>query len=110
MTDPRPTAKRHNPLKALVIAVTLIAAGISMIFLTRSEGTPQREKRETLVPVKVAAAVKKAVPVQLRAVGTVEAYARYPSNRGLTANWSGPFSRGQDVKKGICSSRSIRAL
>ncbi|MCK7469813.1 MAG: hypothetical protein MZU95_02675 [Desulfomicrobium escambiense] len=27
-----------------------------MVFLTRSEGTPQREKREPLVPVKVAAA------------------------------------------------------
>jgi len=101
MTDPRSPAKRHNPLKALVIAVTLIAAGICMIFLTRSEGTPQREKRETLVPVKVAVAVQKAVPVQLQAVGTVEAYASVSVKSRIDGELvKVHFREGQDVRKG----------
>jgi multidrug efflux system membrane fusion protein len=100
MADPRPTAMSRHPLKALLIAVTLIAGGVGMIFLTRSEGTPQREKREPLVPVKVAAAVQKAVPVQLQAVGTVEAYATVSIKSRVDGQLVGVhFREGQDVKK-----------
>jgi multidrug efflux system membrane fusion protein len=94
-------AKRRNPLKALMIAVVLVAGAVSMIFLTRSEGTPQREKREALVPVKVAVAVQKAVPVQLQAVGTVEAYATVSIKSRVDGQLVGVhFREGQDVKKG----------
>jgi multidrug efflux system membrane fusion protein len=94
-------AKSGNSLKALLIAAALVAGAVGMIFLTRSEGTPQREKREPLVPVKVAAAVKKAVPVQLQAVGTVEAYAAVSIKSRVDGQLVGVhFREGHDVKKG----------
>jgi len=101
MTDRGPIAKRRNPLKGLAIAVTLVAGAVSIIFLTRSEGTPQRERRDALVPVKVAAAVQKAVPVQLQAVGTVEAYATVSIKSRVDGELMAVhFREGQDVKKG----------
>jgi multidrug efflux system membrane fusion protein len=72
-----------------------------MVFMTRSEGTPQREKREALVPVKVAVAEQKAVPVQLQAVGTVEAFATVSIKSRLDGQLVGVhFREGQDIKKG----------
>jgi multidrug efflux system membrane fusion protein len=72
-----------------------------MVFLTRSEGTPQRERREPLVPVKVAVAAPKAVPVEIRAVGTVEAYATVSIKSRVDGQLVGVhFREGQDVKKG----------
>jgi multidrug efflux system membrane fusion protein len=72
-----------------------------MVFLTRSEGTPQREKREALVPVKVAAAQQRAVPVQVQAVGTVEAFATVSIKSRVDGQLVGVhFREGQDVKKG----------
>jgi multidrug efflux system membrane fusion protein len=69
--------------------------------MTRSEGPPQREKREALVPVKVAPALRKAVPVQLQAVGTVEAYATVSIKSRIDGQLvKVNFREGQDVKKG----------
>jgi membrane fusion protein, multidrug efflux system len=101
MTD-RPTgATRRHPMKVLALAVTVIAGALSLIFMTRSEGTPQREKREALVPVKVAVAEQKAVPVQLQAVGTVEAFATVSIKSRVDGQLVGVhFREGQDVKKG----------
>jgi multidrug efflux system membrane fusion protein len=85
----------------LAAAAALAGIALAMIFMTRSEGTPQREKREALVPVKVAAAVQKAVPVQLQAVGTVEAYATVSIKSRIDGQLVGVhFREGQDVKKG----------
>jgi multidrug efflux system membrane fusion protein len=96
-----PIAKKRNPLKALVIAAALVAAGLGMIFLTRSEGTSQREKPEPLISVAVAAAVQKTVPVQLQAVGTVEAYATVSIKSRIDGELvKVHFREGQDVKKG----------
>jgi multidrug efflux system membrane fusion protein len=101
MTDRRATDNRRNPLKALAIAATLMAGAFTLIFMTRSEGTPQREKREPLIPVKVAAAEQKAVPVQLQAVGTVEAYATVSIKSRVDGQLvKVHFREGQDVKKG----------
>ena len=72
-----------------------------MMFLSRSEGTPQREKKEPLVAVTVASAVQKTVPVQLQAVGTVEAYATvFVKSRIDGELMKVHFREGQDVKKG----------
>jgi multidrug efflux system membrane fusion protein len=101
MTDRPSAATRRNSLKGLAIAAILIASAITMVFMTRSEGTPQREKREALVPVKVAAAVQKAVPVQLQAVGAVEAYATVSIKSRVDGELIRVhFREGQDVKKG----------
>ncbi|MGE5256913.1 MAG: efflux RND transporter periplasmic adaptor subunit [Hyphomicrobiales bacterium] len=101
MIDHPPIAKKRNPLKALVVAAALVAAGLGMIFLTRSEGTSQREKPEPLISVAVAAAVQKTVPVQLQAVGTVEAYATVSIKSRIDGELlKVHFREGQDVKKG----------
>lgn len=101
MADQRPTSNKRKPLKALAIAVTLIAGALTMIFMTRSEGTPQLEKREALVPVKIAVAEQRTVPVQLQAVGTVEAYATVSVKSRIDGQLVGVhFREGQDVKKG----------
>ena len=101
MTERRSTAARHIPKKALALAATMVTIALAMVFMTRSEGTPQREKREALVPVKVAAAEQKAVPVQLQAVGTVEAYATVSIKSRIDGQLVGVhFREGQDVKKG----------
>jgi multidrug efflux system membrane fusion protein len=53
------------------------------------------------VPVTVAAAVKKTIPVQLKAIGTVEAYQTISVRTQITAEITGVhFKEGQDVKKG----------
>jgi multidrug efflux system membrane fusion protein len=101
MTEARPTAARHTPRKVLAVAVAMAAIALAMVFMTRSEGTPQREKRDALVPVKVAVAEQKAVPVQLQAVGTVEAYATVSIKSRLDGQLVGVhFREGQDVRKG----------
>ena len=101
MTSPSAADARRNPFKAILIAAALVAGALSMVFLTRSEGTPQRERREPLVPVKVAVAALKAVPVEIRAVGTVEAYATVSIKSRVDGQLVGVhFREGQDVKKG----------
>lgn len=101
MTERRPTSSRHLPHKAMALAATLVAVAVAMVFMTRSEGTPQREKREAHVPVKVAAAEQKAVPVQVQAVGTVEPFAAVSIKSRVDGELVGVhFREGQDVKKG----------
>jgi len=101
MTDRPTTSNQRNPLRTLALAVTLAAGAVTMIFMTRSEGTPQREKRESLVPVKVAVAERRDVPVQLQAVGTVEAYATVSIKSRVDGQLVGVhFREGQDIQKG----------
>ena len=101
MANDRPNRPRRNPLKALAIALTLVAGALVIILMTRTDGRPQREKRDPLVPVKVATAIQKAVPVQLQAVGTVEAYATVSIKSRVDGQLMGiHFREGQDVKKG----------
>jgi len=92
---------RRNPLKAIAIALTLGAGALVIILMTRTDGRPQREKRDPLVPVKMATAIQKAVPVQLQAVGTVEAYATVSIKSRVDGQLMGiHFREGQDVRKG----------
>jgi multidrug efflux system membrane fusion protein len=101
MADDRSNRPRRNPLKALAIGLSLVAAALSILLMTRTDGRPQREKRDPLVPVKVATAVQKEVPVQLQAVGTVEAYATVSIKSRVDGQLMGiHFREGQDVKKG----------
>jgi len=101
MANRQAAANQRHPLKILAIAATLMAGAFTLIFMTRSEGTPQREKREPLVPVKVAVAERRDVPVQLQAVGTVEAYATVSIKSRVDGQLVGVhFREGQDVKKG----------
>jgi multidrug efflux system membrane fusion protein len=101
MANDRPNRPRRNPLKALAIALTLVVGVLVIILMTRTDGRPQREKRDPLVPVKTATAIQKAVPVQLQAVGTVEAYATVSIKSRVDGQLMGiHFREGQDVRKG----------
>jgi multidrug efflux system membrane fusion protein len=76
---------------------------ISIIFLTCAACTAKKEKPRAKppVPVKVAQAVQKDVPVQLKAIGNIEAY----TNVAIKSQISGQiarlhFTEGSDVEKG----------
>ncbi len=101
MANTSDSTRKRKPLQTLAIALALIGAALAGLFLTRSEGIPQREKREPVVPVRVAVAAIKAVPVQLQAIGTVEAYATVSIKSRVDGQLVGVhFREGQDVKKG----------
>lgn len=101
MNERRSASDRRISKKVPAAIVALITISSAMVILTRSEGTPQREKRESLASIKVAVAERREVPVQLQAVGTVEAYA----NVSIKSRVDGQlvavhFREGEDVKKG----------
>lgn len=101
MHTSRSSRAGRNRLKIAAAGAALVGIALAMIFLTRSEGTPQRETREPLIAVTVASAVQRNVPVQLRAVGTVEAYASVSIKSRIDGQLvSVRFREGQDVKKG----------
>ena len=86
---------RHNaetgPWLALVV---LVLAGCG------SEGSRPGRAVEA-VPVRVATAVRKAMPLQLRAVGTVEAYATVSVTARVGGILTGVhFEQGRDVQAG----------
>jgi membrane fusion protein, multidrug efflux system len=83
------------------MAVALITFASVMVIMTRSEGTPQRQKSEAFASIKVAVAERKTVPVQLQAVGTVEAYATVSIKSRVDGQLMAVhFREGEDVKKG----------
>jgi multidrug efflux system membrane fusion protein len=101
MTEQRPAIAWRISKKVFAIAVALITFASLMVILTRSEGTPQRQKSEALASIKVAVAERKAVPVQLQAVGTVEAYATVSIKSRVDGQLMAVhFREGEDVKKG----------
>jgi len=101
MKDRGATVHQRTPLRTLALAVALAAGAVTMFFMTRGEGTPQREKREPLASIKMAPAELKEVPVQLQAVATVEAYATVSIKSRVDGQLVAVhFREGEDVKKG----------
>jgi multidrug efflux system membrane fusion protein len=73
----------------------------SLLFIQACSASKEKPKPKPPVPVEVAVAVQKTVPVQLRVIGSVEAY----NTVSVKAQVSGMldkvlFHEGQDVKKG----------
>jgi len=104
MPDPDPvTAANRRFLIAGAVAVALVAGGIAAYFSTDSgakEG-PKGGKGSPAVPVTVAPVTQETVPIELRAIGNVEAY----STVALKARVDGQivevnFREGQPVRKG----------
>lgn len=61
------------------------------------------QRRQRVVPVRVATAVEKDVPIQLRAIGTVAAYASVSIKSRIDGQVSDVhFREGQEVRKGDC--------
>jgi membrane fusion protein, multidrug efflux system len=85
------------------LAVNVVLLGL---LLGCSPGESAKTKAEDLrrkiaVPVTVSTAVERTVPVQLRAVGNVEAYATVAIRAQVSGELTGVhFKEGQEVKKG----------
>src|SRR5438552_14952023 len=77
MTDPDPmTAANRRYLIAGAVVVALVAGGIAAYFSTDSGAREGRKgaKGPPAVPVTVALVAQETVPIELRAIGNVEAY------------------------------------
>ena len=90
---------RFNPMRkttTLFLFLALIAAaGCS------SQKAQPAAKEKEAVPVLIATVVAKTVPVQVRAIGTVEAYSTVSIKAQVTGQVTAVhFKEGQDVKKG----------
>ncbi len=104
MTDPDPmTPASRRFLIAGAVVVALVAGGIAAYFSTDSGAKEGRKagKGPPAVPVAVAPVVQETVPIELRAIGNVEAY----STVALKARVDGQivkvnFREGQPVGKG----------
>jgi multidrug efflux system membrane fusion protein len=82
--------------------VSFLSAGFLLVSLLTScnSDTKAREKTRSTIPVTVATAIQKDVPVQLRVVGKVEAYSAV-AVRSLVEGelWKVYFKEGQEVQK-----------
>src|SRR2546421_8682038 len=104
MTDPDPMpAANRRYLIAGAVVVALVAGGIAAYFSTDSGAREGRKaaKGPPAVPVTVALVAQETVPIELRAIGNVEAY----STVALKARADGQivevnFREGQPVRKG----------
>jgi multidrug efflux system membrane fusion protein len=84
-----------------VFAVTILLALAFQMFLSSCAQRKEVSKEKPPVPVKAAPVLKKAVPVQIRAIGNVEAYASVSVKsqvNGLLEKVH--FQEGGDVRKG----------
>ena len=83
------------PLAALIVLVALFGCG------SAKDNAKGQQLRDAAVPVTTASATRKDVPVQVKAIGNVEAY-NTVSVKSMVAGeiTKVGFSEGQDVKKG----------
>lgn len=98
-------AWRNGTKRYLWLAVLVVLAGAVIGYKQISLGIGKKPERRSggrqAVPVLVAQVVQKSVPVQLRAVGTVEAFSTVSVRAQVTGTLTrAHFKEGQDVKKG----------
>jgi len=88
-------------LRTAVAAASLVALAF-LIGCSGNDANPKAGRvRDTSVPVTVATAVSKSMPVQVTAIGTVEAYSTVMIKSQVNGQITGMhFTEGQDVKKG----------
>ena len=98
--NPKRAPKRHW-WRLLLTASVLLGAAAAFVIQNRSDGrTPERTEPQA-VAVRAAAAVRKTVPVQLSAIGTVESYASVSIKSRISGQLvQVHFKEGQDVSKG----------
>jgi multidrug efflux system membrane fusion protein len=86
---------------ALIPFAVCMAVIFAISFLPACSGKKEQQEKKPAAPVTVGAVIKKTVPVQIRAIGNVEAY----STVSIKARVGGDlthvyFREGQDVNKG----------
>ena len=80
---------------------TALITGSSLALLSACSGTKAEAPRMSVVPVRVATVEQKAVPLQLKAIGAVEAYSNVSVKTQVTGELTGVhFKEGADVSKG----------
>jgi multidrug efflux system membrane fusion protein len=93
---PDPRRWRHA-----LVTILVIGAAAVVFACDRSEGESVDQKRSMDVAVTAATADRKTVPVQLSAIGTVEAYATVSIKSRVSGELVGVhFKEGQEVQKG----------
>ncbi len=108
-----PGSLAHNdagaPHRAIVLSRHRVGTGAALLLLSAllgacSNGVSEKAQAKTpkeAVPVTIATAVSKAVPVQIRAVGSVQAYASVTLKSQLDGEVDRiHFTEGQEVKRG----------
>jgi len=84
-----------------MLTALVIGAAAAVFACNRSEGESVEQKRNMDVAVTAATADRRTVPVQLSAIGTVEAYATVAIKSRVSGELVGvDFKEGQEVQKG----------
>jgi len=97
LPNPR-LCRRARAFAALLGALAI--AGLNACSDPGADAAPE-QRHQRIVPVRAATAVEKDVPVQLRAIGTVEAFASVDVKSRVDGQVSEVhFREGQEVKKG----------
>jgi multidrug efflux system membrane fusion protein len=97
--NPSRAPKRHWGL--LIVAFILLGAAAAFVAQNRSDGRPPQQSEPQAVAVRAATAVRKTVPVELTAIGTVESYASVSIKSRISGQLvQVHFKEGQDVSKG----------
>ncbi|MGZ4733104.1 MAG: efflux RND transporter periplasmic adaptor subunit [Terriglobales bacterium] len=85
----------------MVRELAALLAGSSLALLSSCGGTKAEPPRTVAVPVLAATVEQKAVPLQLKAIGAVEAYSNVSVKTQVTGELVGVhFNEGADVSKG----------
>lgn len=98
-----PSGKRRIGL--ILVSVLLLGAvgvaGVRSLPASSDKTSKTKDKKEQITPVTVATVAQKTVPVQLQAIGTVQAGATVAVTAQASGRVTGVFfKKGQDVKKG----------
>jgi membrane fusion protein, multidrug efflux system len=90
-----------TPIKSLHHWVLPLLAGCALALLSACAGTKAAAPTNPAVPVLAAVVEQKDVPLQVKAIGAVEAYSNVSVKTQITGELTGVFFKeGDDVKKG----------
>ena len=102
-TDKRTGTRVHRTMstRSLYGTSLVLAVGVGSLCFTACDRTKAAASPASAVPVLAALAEQKDVPVQVRAIGGVEAYSTVAVKTQVTGELTGVyFKEGDDVKKG----------
>src|SRR5512137_987320 len=94
-------AEKHSRVKhPLAPGAAALALGVTLLLLAGCAGKPPAPVREA-IPVMATTVAQKDVPLQVRAIATVEAYSTVAIRSNVTGEITAVhFTEGQDVRKG----------
>jgi len=97
--NPNQSPKRHWG-RLLLVAFVLLGATAAFVAQNRSDGRPPQRSETQAAAVEAAAVVRKTIPVQLAAIGTVESYASVSIKSRISGQLvQVHFKEGQDVSR-----------